>query len=219
MFTASNGVGTAATQNFTLTVNTAPVITSANSTTFTVGTAGTFTVTATGTPAPTFSETGMLPTGVTFNTTTGVLSGTPAAGTGKTYPIMFTASNGVGSNATQNFTLTVDQAPMITSANSVTFTVGSAGSFTVMTSGFPPPALSDGGAALPGGVTFVDNGDGTGKLSGTPASGSAAMYPIKFHANSGYCPRDHQWQQHDVHRWHRWHVHSNGNRHAGADVE
>ncbi len=37
--------GTPATQSFTLTVNQAPAITSANSTTFTVGTAGSFTVT------------------------------------------------------------------------------------------------------------------------------------------------------------------------------
>jgi len=183
-FTASNGVGSNATQSFTLTVNTAPVITSASSTTFTVGTAGTFTVTATGTPSPTLSETGALPTGVTFTPATGVLSGTPAAGTGGTYPITFTASNGVGTNATQNFTLTVDQAPAITSANSTTFTEGTASSFTVMTTGFPAPSLSELGA-LPSGVTFVDNGNGTGKLSGTPASGSANIYTITFTATNG----------------------------------
>ena len=108
-----------------------PTITSGNSTTFTVGTAGTFTVTATGYPAPTFTETGTLPSGVTLNATTGVLSGTPGAGTGGTYPITITASNGILPNATQSFTLTVDQAPAITSGSSTTFTVGSAGTFTV----------------------------------------------------------------------------------------
>jgi hypothetical protein len=87
----------------------APLITSTNSTTFPVGTPGTFTVTATGFPAPTLSETGALPSGVTFNTTTGVLSGMPGAGTNGSYPIMFTASNSVSSN-TQNFTLTVSPA-------------------------------------------------------------------------------------------------------------
>ena len=91
--------------------STAPTITSANSTTFTVGTAGTFPVTATGTPTPTLSETVPLPSGVTFNTTTGVLSGTPASETFGTYPITFTASNGVTPNAVQNFTLTVNPAP------------------------------------------------------------------------------------------------------------
>src|SRR5207302_6600685 len=96
-FTASNGVGSKATQSFTLTVNQAPAITSANATAFTVGTPGSFTVAATGFPAPTLTETGTLPTGVTFNAGTGVLSGTPAAGTTGTYTITFTAANGVGS--------------------------------------------------------------------------------------------------------------------------
>jgi hypothetical protein len=44
----------------------APSITSTNSTTFTVGTAGTFTVTTTGTPTPSLTETGALPSGLTF---------------------------------------------------------------------------------------------------------------------------------------------------------
>ena len=87
----------------------APSITSSTSTAFTVGTAGTFTVTATGTPAPTLSETGSLPAGVTFNTTTHVLSGTPTVS--GTFPITFTATNGTLPNAMQSFTLTVNPAP------------------------------------------------------------------------------------------------------------
>ena len=106
--TASNGITPNATQSFTLTVNAAPSITSANAATFTVGSAGTFTVTATGYPtAMTYGVTGMLPTNVALNTTTGVLSGTPAAGTGGSYPLTITASNGITPYATQSFTLTV----------------------------------------------------------------------------------------------------------------
>lgn len=87
---------------------TAPTITSTNSANFIVGTAGTFTVTATGTPTPTFALTGdTLPSGITFNTLTGVLSGTPDTGTGGTYSLTITASNGVSPDATQNFTLMV----------------------------------------------------------------------------------------------------------------
>jgi len=52
-----------------------------------------------------------LPSGVTFNAATGVLAGTPAAGTGGTYNITFTAHNGIGSDATQSFTLTVPLVP------------------------------------------------------------------------------------------------------------
>lgn len=94
------------TANFA-TTGQAPAITSANSTTFTVNLAGSFSVTATGNPTPSISEAGTLPNGVTFNTATNTLSGTPAAGTAGTYSITFTASNGAGANAVQSFTLKV----------------------------------------------------------------------------------------------------------------
>jgi hypothetical protein len=66
------------------------------------------TVTATGTPAPTLEITsGSLPSGVTFNPTTGLFAGIPAAGTAGTYPVTISATNGINSGATQSFTLTV----------------------------------------------------------------------------------------------------------------
>src|ERR1019366_539820 len=118
-------------------VNEAPAITSASSTTFAEGMAGSFTVTAVGFPAPTITESGALPSGVTFNA--GVLSGTPTAS--GTFPITFTASNGISPNAVQNFTLTVNQAPAITSASSTAFAEGAAGSFTVTATGFPASTI------------------------------------------------------------------------------
>ena len=124
--------------SYTFTENTAPAITSATTATFTTGAAGSFTVTASGVPTPTFTETGSLPTGVTFNTTTGVLSGTASSGAGGDYVITIGATNGVGTAASQQFTLVVDDAPVITSATTATFTTGTAGSFTVATTGFPP---------------------------------------------------------------------------------
>jgi hypothetical protein len=183
VFTAANGIGTNATQNFTLTVGTVPAITSANNATFTVGTLGTFTVTATGSPAPTFSETGALPTGVTLSPA-GVLTGTPGAGTGGSYPITITAQNGTTPNATQSFTLTVDQAPAITSQNNKTFSLGSNGSFNVTTTGNPTSTVTETGA-LPSPVTFVDNGNGTATISGIPGAGTAGAYPITITATNG----------------------------------
>jgi Concanavalin A-like lectin/glucanases superfamily/FG-GAP-like repeat/Putative Ig domain/Abnormal spindle-like microcephaly-assoc'd, ASPM-SPD-2-Hydin/Protein of unknown function (DUF1573) len=162
-------------------VGIAPAISSPNNTTFTVGTAGSFTVTASGAPTPTLSEAGTLPSGVTFNAATGALSGTLGTGTGGSYSIQFTASNGVGSNAVQNFTLTVRQAPAITSVASTTFTVGLAGSFTVTATGTPAPPLSESGA-FPSGVTF---NTATHILSGTPASATNGIYNITFTASNG----------------------------------
>src|SRR5262249_12726864 len=111
--TANNGVGRPANQSFTLNVNTtqAPPITSVSSTTITVATPGTFTVTATGVPTPSLTETGPLPNGVTFKDNgngTATLGGTPAAGTAGSYPITIKAHNGVGTDASQAFTLTVN---------------------------------------------------------------------------------------------------------------
>jgi len=84
---------------------TAPIITSANNATFVAGAAGTFTVTATGIPAPTLVLTGSLPTGVTFDASTGILSGTTTSI--GVFPLTITASNGFSPIATQNFTLVV----------------------------------------------------------------------------------------------------------------
>jgi large repetitive protein len=183
-FTASNGISPKATQLFVLRVTEAPAITSANTATFTVGTAGSFAVTATGFQVPTFSETGTLPGGVTLNSTTGVLSGTPAAGTGRVYSITITANNGVGTPATQTFTLTVDQVPAITSASAATFTVGTAGSFTIKATGFPAPIFTETGA-LPNGVTLNAT---TGVLSGTPAAGTGGVYKFTICACNGVLP-------------------------------
>ena len=81
-----------------------PNIYTANSATFAVESAGTFTVMASGFPAPTFTRSGAFPSGVNFDTTTGILSGTPGAGTGA-YPLTIGAVNGVLPNASQSFTL------------------------------------------------------------------------------------------------------------------
>ena len=188
---AANAVGTNATQSFTLTVNatpTAPAITSGNATTFAVGTAGTFSVTTTGSPAAAITESGALPSGVTLTDNgngTATLAGTPATGTNKSYPITITAANGVGSNATQSFTLTVNPAnvaPAITSATGTTFAVGTAGTFSVTTTGYPTATLSATGN--PSWATFKDNGNGTAALSGTPPAGSQGTYTLTITAAS-----------------------------------
>jgi large repetitive protein len=191
--TATNVTGTTtntATQSFTLTVTTVdtePAITSAASDSFTAGTAGTpFTVTTTGTPTASLTESGTLPAGITFTADdtdgTATISGT-STDVGS-FPITITASNGFGTAATQTFTLTISPvAPVITSASTTTFTAGQAGSFTVTTTGYPAPALTESGS-LPGGVTFTDNGNGTGSLAGTPTT--SGSYPITITAtNSG----------------------------------
>ena len=165
-----------------ITVSQKPLITSAAATTFTVGTAGLFTVTDVGYPAPALSVSGALPNLVGFNPGTGSLTGTPAAGTGGTYPLTFTATNSAGTN-TQSFTLTVNEAPAFTNASSTTFLVGRSGTFKIAATGFPAPTLSESNAdTRPGGVTFTA---ATGNLGGTPSSGSGGTYTLHFTAHNG----------------------------------
>ena len=190
---AITSVGTGPSANASnnpISLGTAPSVTSADHTTFTAGSAGSFTVTTSGSPTPSISETGALPSGVTLTDNgdgTATLAGTPAAGTGGTYPIGIDASNGISPDGTQAFTLTVDGAPSITSGDSATFSEGDPGSSTITSTGFPTASLSESGA-LPSGVSFTDNGDGTATLSGTPAANTRGDYPITITATNGISP-------------------------------
>jgi CSLREA domain-containing protein len=98
-----------------------PAIQSNNATTFTIGTNGLFTVSSTGTPTNTITNANFssctrssaLPAGVTLTdngNNTATLAGMPAAGTASTYTLCLNASNGYGTAATQQFTLTVARA-------------------------------------------------------------------------------------------------------------
>lgn len=179
--TATDSILDVGTQTSNFTVGQVPTFTSANNATFLVGSLGSFTVATSGFPTPSIGESGGLPGGVSFHDNgngTGTLGGTPTAS--GTFNITFTASNSAG-NGMQSFTLTVLQTPAITSANNTTFQVGVQGSFTVTTTGFPTPSLSESGA-LPGGVSFHDNGNGTGTLAGKATA--AGTFHISFTATN-----------------------------------
>jgi hypothetical protein len=109
----ANGVVYATGQSSKLTAfalpSSPPTFTSANSAVFQVGVASAFNVSATGAPAPTISESGALPGGVSFTASSGSLAGTPTVA--GSFPIQFTASNGVLPDAVQAFTLTVNAGP------------------------------------------------------------------------------------------------------------
>lgn len=187
--TVTNPDGQVVTANalITLTASAAPAITSGNSTTFVVGSVGSFAVTTTGTPTPTIIRTGTaLPSGVTFvdnGNGTATLAGTPAAGTGGSYTSTITAANSVLPNATQTFTLTVNQAPAFTSAAPPGGTVGIAYTHNYAASGFPTAmSFSLASGALPPGFTLSAGG----ALSGTTAT--AGTYTGTVSASNGVLP-------------------------------
>jgi streptogramin lyase len=163
--------GSSATLSYTVGVNdtVAPAITSPGSTTFTVGTAGSFTVTASGSPAPVLSESGSdtLPVGVSFDPATGVLGGTPAFGSAGVYALHFTAHNGVGSDAAQTFTLTVNAAnPAATATSAAPATAPFDAAAQAV--GLSAAVTSAGGTVNEGTVTFTVLSDTT--VIGNPAT-------------------------------------------------
>ena len=85
--------------------------------------------------------------------------------------------------------LLADTAPSFTSANSVTFPQGIRDTFTITTTGIPVPKITSSGH-LPGGLKFVDNGDGTATLSGRPGGGNGLLgdYALTFTASNGVSP-------------------------------
>ena len=169
----------------TLSSTGATSFTSATSATSTVGTPFSFSVTTSG-PVPALSESGALPTGIKFTDNangTASLAGTPAAGTGGSFPITITAKS-AANTVTQSFVLTNDQAPTITSANAASFTTGVSGTFTVTATGYPVPTVSESGT-LPTGVKFTAGAAGTGTISGIAAPGSLSSYAVTLSASNG----------------------------------
>lgn len=176
----------ATTQAFTLNVlPAAPRFTSGNAYTATVGKAGSFLVTTSGYPPATIRATNYLPAGI-FVTNIGHgearLGGTPAAHSGGVYNVTLKATSTSGTY-TQAFTLTVDQAPLITSAAHITGPVGNPFSFTVTTSGYPGATITS--PRLPADATLTNIGGGKATLSGYYLAG---VHTFTLEADNGVVP-------------------------------
>lgn len=181
--TATNGIDPPDTEPLTIVVNGPPVITSRPEATFRTGVLSSFFVQVAGYPSFfSFSETGVLPMGVSFDPA-GELFGTPAAGTGGRYKIHITVSNGVGGSATQAFTLTVAQKPQFISAPRAVFTSRVRGRFIVITTGFPAARLTESGR-LPKGLAFRARPHGRALIVGTPARSARGRYVITITART-----------------------------------
>ncbi|MEU9098346.1 putative Ig domain-containing protein [Streptomyces sp. NPDC048361] len=170
------GAGSAITVTVPVAGGTAPAIAGPTAVSAVSGTAFTTTVTTTGTPAPAVTESGNLPAGVTFKDNgdgTATLSGTPAAGSGGTYPLTITATNSAG-KATGQLTISVSQPPAITSKASATAGLLTRFTFTVTSTGTPTAAISETGA-LPLGFKFTPASNGTATITGT------ALLPGVYH--------------------------------------
>src|SRR5438874_2193739 len=168
----TNGSGTG---NATLTLTIKPpppVITSSLTATGQVGVAFSYSITATNNPTS-YNATG-LPAGLSVNTTTGVISGTPAAGTdtASPYSVTISATNSGGTrSATLTLTINPPPPPVVQPPLSATGQVGVAFSYTITATNNPTSYNATG---LPAGLSVNTS---TGVISGTPAAGTDAGSP------------------------------------------
>ncbi|GEM_PF-742544 len=157
-----------------------PTITSADNASVTSGSVSTFQVTSTGDGTITYTLTGA-PTGVSIDSSTGLITvaGTVAAGS---YPFTVTASNGKPEeDATQAFTLAVNEPsgpPEFTSFPSTSVTSGEGGTYQVSVTGGGTITYSLAGA--PTGVS-IDASTGVITVADTVAAGN---YPFTVKASN-----------------------------------
>ena len=189
--TATNAIGTGPasmpSNNVTPTTLEPTMITSADTTAVAAKGTVNFSITATGSPAPTITESGALPAWLKFKGGTAgkkaTLTGTAPADSGGAYSFTVEASNGVSPPVYQSFTVNVLQ---ITSGTTASATANQPFTFDVTTSDTPAnPTLTATG--LPAGLTFMDNGNGTGVINGPATSErySVKTYKVKLKATSG----------------------------------
>ncbi|WP_053351769.1 Ig domain-containing protein [Leucobacter musarum] len=157
------------------TVNAAPGAITGGPDDFVVGTAVTGAVAATGTPAPTYSvSAGTLPDGVTLDTVSGALSGTPTVAGPYTFTI--SATNGVGTAATREYTGTVDQAPGWNVTSGWAPRVGAELDVTFTAAGTPAPGYAVVNGSLPAGLTLDE---ATGRVTGTPTRAGTYSFTLR----------------------------------------
>ena len=102
----------------------------------------------------------------------------PAAAGNYTVVATFAPSDATDYTSTSgDATWTINEAPAITSAASATFAVGNAGRFTVTTTGYPAAKITWSGK-YPSWCKWVDNGDGTATMWGTPTATGAYTFTI-----------------------------------------
>ncbi|MFM7022388.1 MAG: putative Ig domain-containing protein, partial [Flavobacteriales bacterium] len=154
--------------NVAFIANTPPVISSAATANGTIGTAFSYNITASNSPTS-YNAIG-LPAGLSVNTTTGAITGTPTTAGSSTVTLSATNAGGTG---TKTLTITINPAaPVITSAATATGTVGTAFSYNITASNSP---TSYNAIGLPAGLSVNTT---TGVITGTPTTAGSSSVTI-----------------------------------------
>lgn len=141
----------------------------------------TYQIVASATPAVTSYGASNLPPGLSINTATGLISGTPTTATASTVAIVSATNSGGTVFQDVNFVILAMPLPVYSGPSSVEFVKGISNSFTVQNSNLPQHAPTLYSATnLPQGVSINTS---TGIISGTPLV-SSALGDYKAHVSA-----------------------------------
>jgi hypothetical protein len=175
--TDSQGTPATATKALSIVVNAAPSITTASLPADTVNVAYSQTMAATGGTAPLAwsLSSGSLPTGLSLNSSTGAITGTPTASGTSNFTARATDAN--GANGTKALSIVINAAVSITTATLPNGTVNTAYSQTLAaTGGTAPLAWSLSSGSLPAGLSLNAS---TGSITGTPTATGTASFTAR----------------------------------------
>ena len=174
---ATNTAGTRESTQVTITVRQLPAISGQSITsTNLLNTAYSSSISATGYPAPTFSVySGALPTGLSLNTSTGAITGTPSA-TG-TFSFVIRATNSAGTADTSSKSVVIYSTPTATDLTLASpTTVGASYSDGIAYSSYPAATYSvHTGTSLPPGLSLNTT---TGAITGTPTTNGSYTFSV-----------------------------------------
>ena len=173
---ATDATAGSASANFTLTIYTAPtIITSLPN--WTINRPYSQTIVVAGGVSPiTFAVTsGSLPTGLSLNTNTGTISGTPISSSGSPFSFTITATDAETDTASQSYSIAINALPAITTTALPAWTVGQSYSHTITTTGGTNPDTFAVTGSLPPGLTLNTT---SGAIIGTPTT--AVGSPFSF---------------------------------------
>ena len=180
--TATDTTGASGSASFTWTINPAPntvSVTNPGNQTGTVGTAVSLQIQASDSASGqtlTYSATG-LPAGLSINSSTGLISGTPT--TAGTSSVTVTATDTTGASGSASFTWTINPAPntvSVTNPGNQTGTVGTAVSLQIQASDSASgQTLTYSATGLPAGLSINSS---TGLISGTPTTAGTSSVTV-----------------------------------------
>jgi hypothetical protein len=157
----------------------------------TVGTPTTRTLLVSGAPEAALVAAG-LPTWLTLTRTdvdTWTLTGTAPTGAGGRFVAHLTADNGILDPVTETIGITVRERVTVLHATIGELREGTPATIDVTTQGgWPLVAALQVDGTLPDGLQFADDGDGTGRIVGTPATGTVGRWPVTLVADNGVSP-------------------------------